>query len=127
MVVAELCLWFLWTDQWLTEMLNTSNHQKMSITTQQTALTAYKAAFVPNYITMVAMLAHDVIHMIFSGFSGVRAGVGQMEESYSAPQTDTNSGAPAVLRSLGCEVGIDGGGMAGKSLFSSKASKRSWM
>ena len=32
----------------------------MSITTQQTALTAYKAAFVPTYITicMVAVLAH---------------------------------------------------------------------
>ena len=99
----------------------------MSTTTQQTAHTAYKAAFVPTYITMVAMLAHDVIHMIFSGFSGARAGVGQMEESNSAPQTDTNSRAPAVLKSFGCEVGIDGGGMAGKSLFSSKASKRSWM
>ena len=57
--VAELGLCFLWTGQWLTEMLNNSNHQKMSIITQQTALTAYKAAFVPTYITMVAMLAHD--------------------------------------------------------------------
>ena len=47
-----------------------------------------------------------------------------MEESYSAPQTDTNSKAPAVPKSLGCEVGLDGGGVVGKGLFPSKVSKK---
>ena len=36
----------------------------------------------------------------------------------------TKSRAPAVLKSFGCEVGIDGGGGAGKGLFPSKASKK---
>ena len=61
--VAEFRLCFLWTGQWLTEMLNNSDHHRRSTTTQQTAHTAYKAAFVQSSITMVAVLAHDVAHM----------------------------------------------------------------
>ena len=71
---------------------------------------------------MVAVLAHDVATCSFRNFLELEQGWNRWRNHI--PQTDTNSRAPAVLKSFGCEVGIDGDGAFGKGLFPSKVSKK---